>query len=712
MQVPPFILAELMMGAIILAAALFHLVLAWNGVRRRLNLTFVLLAVFVAGEAFAAPLRYLSPSVSDLVLGLKLSQGCIVAYAAALVWFTREYAGFKQTRIPTAITAYIGLVLVLHLTQPYSLLFESISGVQTAPLPGGGIMYIAQGQPNPWLYLGNLVGILTISYVLAGCWRLWRQRELREEAISFSVGIAPLVFFAYPHGVLVNRGLLQPPIYYTFGFLGLVAIMSFDILRNTMRSLALSREVRSNERRWRSLLENVSLMVLVCDRQGRIEYANPFLLRTAEYELSELIGKPFDLLFPPAELAGLQRLFEAGMGGNVSKQIQTGLLTRSKEQRSVLWSNVLLYGKDDELVGVLSVGNDLTERVSAEKARDEAMEQLAALKTQLESENQYLRLEYEGSVDSADFVGKSDAIRYVLRKIGQVASTNATVLIEGDTGVGKELVARAIHKGSPRAQMPFVRVNCAALPSNLIESELFGHERGAFTGADRAKLGRFELAEGGTLLLDEIGGLALDVQAKLLRVLQEGEYDRVGGTKTRKADVRVIASTNRNLRQDVAAGRFREDLYYRLQVFPISVPPLKERREDIPLLVHYFVHRLSQKHGRPVREVPMRVIRQLSEREWPGNVRELENVIERAIITSSGLVLSMPDEVVAGDSKPAAGNGNGSLTLDDVERRHIEQILKQTKGQIAGEGGAAEILGLHPNTLRGRMSKLGVNRPR
>jgi chemotaxis protein methyltransferase CheR len=241
---------------------------------------------------------------------------------------------------------------------------------------------------------------------------------------------------------------------------------------------------------------------------------------------------------------------------------------------------------------------------------------------------------------------------------------------------------------------------------------LFGHERGAFTGADRIRPGRFELAEGGTILLDEIGELALEVQAKLLRVLQEGEYDRVGGTKTRKADVRVIASTNRNLKQDVAAGRFRDDLYYRLQVFPISVPPLKERREDIPQLVQYFVQRLSQKNGRPVREVPMKVIRQLSQREWPGNVRELENVIERAIITSCGPELTLPYDFGADINGPAAEPERESLNLDDVERRHIEQILKRTKGQIAGEGGAAEILGLHPNTLRGRMNKLGVNRPR
>jgi len=711
MNVPPFILAELMIGALILSAAVLHLVLAWHGVRRRLNLTFVVLGLFVACEALSAPLRYLSSSIPGAVLGIKISQGSIVAYAVALVWFTREYAGLKPLKMPVFVTALGFLVLVLHFVLPYGLRFESITGLRPEALPGGGVMFVPQGKIHPWLYVAHLLGILTIGYTLVACVSLWRDKEQRRKAIAFTLGIAPLVLFAYPHGVMVNRELVQPPHYYAFAFLGLVAVMSHDILGDTVRSFALSREVRANERRWQSLLEKVSLLVLGCDKQGRIEYANPFLLETAGFESTDLIGKPFEVLFPDRELPSLRKVFEEAMQGDVQAHMQTGFLTAANTERVILWSNVVLYGHDDEIAGLLSVGDDLTERVSVEKARDEAMAQLAALKEQLEAENQYLRLEYEGSVDSTDFVGKSDAIRYVLHKVAQVASTNVTVLIEGETGVGKELVARAIHNASPRASKPFVRVNCAALPPNLIESELFGHERGAFTGADRSRQGRFELAEGGTLLLDEVGELALDVQAKLLRVLQEGEFDRVGGTKTLKADVRVIASTNRSLRQDVATGRFREDLYYRLQVFPISVPPLRERREDIPLLIHYFVQRLGQKHGRQVKEVPMKVIRQLLEREWPGNIRELENVIERAIITSNGPVLALPSDVAASVTGPVAISSPESLTLDAVERHHIEQILKRTKGQIAGEGGAAEILGLHPNTLRGRMIKLGVKRP-
>ena len=276
------------------------------------------------------------------------------------------------------------------------------------------------------------------------------------------------------------------------------------------------------------------------------------------------------------------------------------------------------------------------------------MKELAALKEQLEAENQYLKLEYLQPVENTDFIGESDAIRYVLHKISQAAPAEVTVLIEGETGVGKELAARAIHRGSPRSKMPFIRVNCAALPGTLIESELFGHEKGSFTGADRNRQGRFELAEGGTLFLDEIGELPLDIQAKLLRVLQEGEFDPVGGTKTREANVRLIAATNRSLRREVAAGRFREDLYSRLMVFPITVPPLRDRRGDIPLLVEHFTQKLSRKHGRHISEIPLRVIQTLTANDWPGNVRELEKVIERAVITSRTETLALPDDSVVG----------------------------------------------------------------
>jgi transcriptional regulator with GAF, ATPase, and Fis domain len=258
--------------------------------------------------------------------------------------------------------------------------------------------------------------------------------------------------------------------------------------------------------------------------------------------------------------------------------------------------------------------------------------------------------------------------------------------------------------------MPFIRVNCAALPVTLIESELFGHEKGSFTGADRSRQGRFELAEGGTLFLDEIGELPMDVQAKLLRVLQEGEFDRVGGTQTRKADVRLITATNRNLRREVEAGRFREDLYFRLFVFPITVPPLRERRGDIPLLIEHFTHMLSRKHGRHISEIPMKLVHALTACDWPGNVRELENVIERAVITSRTETLALPEDFVIPSGAPTAGLNGCLSTLDEIESNYIRQVLEHTRGRISGEAGAARILGMNPSTLRSRMSKLGIGR--
>ena len=336
---------------------------------------------------------------------------------------------------------------------------------------------------------------------------------------------------------------------------------------------------------------------------------------------------------------------------------------------------------------------------------------MAALKEQLELENQYLKLEYLAPIEKTEIIGESDAIRYVLHKISQVASADVTVLIEGETGVGKELVARAIHNGSLRAGKPFIRVNCAALPSTLIESELFGHEKGAFTGADRSRQGRFELAEGGTLFLDEIAELPLEVQSKLLRVLQEGEFDRVGGTKTRKTNVRLITATNRNLKKEVEAGRFREDLYFRILGFPITVPPLRDRRSDIPALIEHFTQRLSRKHGRSITEIPLKVVRQLSAGDWRGNVRELENVIERAVITSPGQTLSLPEDFSI--PQEAVAQKSDQISIDaggDASASTSGRFSLQTRGRVSGEAGAAQLLGINPNTLRSRMAKLGIDR--
>ena len=304
-------------------------------------------------------------------------------------------------------------------------------------------------------------------------------------------------------------------------------------------------------------------------------------------------------------------------------------------------------------------------------------------------------------------VGESAAWRYVVFRLEQVAGTHATVLLLGETGTGKELVARAIHRRSARAANRFVALNCAALPATLVESELFGHERGAFTGAHSSQAGRFEIAHRGTLFLDEVGDLPIELQPKLLRVLQEGQLERLGSTRTVDVDVRVIAATNRDLADEVRQNRFRDDLYYRLNVFPITLPSLRERREDIPLLAQHLANRFARAMPKPIKPIPDSVARALQQYDWPGNIRELENVIQRAIILSSDGVISIND-ISLSAAKPATASVG--TTLEEIERNHIQRMLSTTLWRIEGRRGAAELLGLKPSTLRSRLRKLGIRR--
>ena len=345
----------------------------------------------------------------------------------------------------------------------------------------------------------------------------------------------------------------------------------------------------------------------------------------------------------------------------------------------------------------------------AEKNRQTAessLFEISKLKEQLEVERAYLQEEIKLVYNHEDIVGQSDAINYVFFKVDQIAATDTNVLILGETGTGKELVARAIHGLSLRRERALVKMNCAALPSNLIESELFGHEKGAFTGAQSRRLGRFEVAHRATLFLDEIGELPLELQPKLLQVIQNGEFERLGSSETQKVDVRIIAATNRNLEDEVSKGTFREDLWYRLNIFPISMPPLRERREDIPLLVNFFIDKISKRLGKSIEMVPISVMDALRQYHWPGNVRELENVLERAVINSSGPKLRLVDEL----KKPNKDAAKSGQTLEKVERDYIQQVLEQVQWKVSGKNSASEILGLDRSTLRARMRKLNIRK--
>ncbi|HSE30865.1 MAG TPA: sigma 54-interacting transcriptional regulator [Pyrinomonadaceae bacterium] len=392
-----------------------------------------------------------------------------------------------------------------------------------------------------------------------------------------------------------------------------------------------------------------------------------------------------------------------------------------RQDGKILWLSSkggVIRSPDGSPERILGVNIDITERKLAEESLKSALAEVRQLRDQLHAENVYLQEEIRVASNFDEIIGRSKALEKVLTQAEQVAATNTTVLILGETGTGKELLAHAIHKLSRREKRPLVKINCAALPAPLIESELFGHEKGAFTGAGTRRPGRFEIADGGTIFLDEVGELPLDLQSKLLRVLEEGEFEQVGSSQTRSVDVRVIAATNRNLAEAVNEGTFRSDLYYRLSVFPITVPPLRDRREDIPMLVSHLVKQISLKLGKAIESIPKDVMMALTDYSWPGNIRELRNVIERAAIITQGPTLTLIDRLEGSTSEyqdrdtDALISNSDAETLAQSEYNLILRTLKKVHWRIEGPSGAADLLRVHPSTLRSRMKKLGISRPK
>lgn len=413
---------------------------------------------------------------------------------------------------------------------------------------------------------------------------------------------------------------------------------------------------------------------------------------------------PVIFLTARSDAESIIRGFQAGGVDYISKPFNSWeLLTRVR-------THIDLKLSHDQLRALnLNLENKIQEKTAElQKSLGEltsAYEEISQLKEKLQSENTELREEIKIHKNFDEIIGHNDSLRKVLRQVEQVAGTDATVLITGETGTGKELIARAIYKNSTRKGKAFVKINCASIPATLIESELFGHEKGAFTGALAKKIGRFELAHKGTLFLDEIGELPSELQPKLLRVLQEGEFERIGSNTTIKVDVRIVAATNRNLLDEVHEGRFRSDLFYRLNVFPIHLPALRERKNDIPELVQYFVSRSAEKFNKEIRSIPAVEMKKLHSYNWPGNIRELENIVERAVILSAGSSLEIGDWLF---SREKAKTEEGLKPLEVVEKEYIEKVLQHTNWRIRGDNGAAIILGMKPTTLESRMLKLGI----
>jgi formate hydrogenlyase transcriptional activator len=454
-------------------------------------------------------------------------------------------------------------------------------------------------------------------------------------------------------------------------------------------------------------------------------YVSPSCARITGYEAAEFYRRPTLLgeIILPEDRPRWDEHGARALAGPGAPGLELRIRTKDGQVRWIEHVCNHVTAENGAFGGLRGSNRDVTEKKLSEEKLRGALAEVQRLRERLEADNTYLREQVEPGVEG--MIGQSDVLRYVLSRARQVAPTSSTVLLQGETGVGKELVAHAVHNLSPRRDRPLVKLNCAALPPSLVESELFGHEKGAFTGAVAQRKGRFEVANGSTLFLDEIGELPLELQAKLLRVIQEGEFERVGGTATLKTDVRLVTATNRRLDEEVKAGRFREDLWYRLNVFPITVPPLRQRREDIPQLVQHFVEKHCRKVGRDLLQVSQATMQDLQAHDWPGNVRELEAVVERAVITSTGEALRLGDEMSrsspgapAGTEAPTGGptaaegqTARSARSLAGFERDHILATLERTYWRLEGETGAAALLGMNPSTLRSRMRKHGLRRP-
>ena len=450
--------------------------------------------------------------------------------------------------------------------------------------------------------------------------------------------------------------------------------------------------------------------VIEVDMAGHVDFCNPVAMQMFPDLYQRAVGHPWLADWE----AVLRTLREGGLKPIVREVHFDGKWYQQTIHLVEDAQRVRIYGADitarKKVEEALEKAHHELERQVEERTVElrTALSEIKTMKDQLEAENIYFRQETKMKHRLGGIIGQSDGLKYVLYRAEQVAPANTTVLILGETGTGKELIAAAIHHMSPRKDRLMITVNCAALPSNLIESELFGREKGAFTGADTRQVGRFEIANGSTLCLDEIGELPLEVQAKLLRVIQHNEFERLGSSRTIKVDVRIVATTNRNLEEEILKGRFRQDLYYRLNVFPITVPPLRQRKDDIPQLVEAIIERYAKKLGKQITSVPKKTLKTLQNYPWPGNIRELESVLERAVILCSGPALQLADKLDI-SSPPLSST---IRTLEEMERSQIHKILSETRWRIEGKDGGAAILGLHPSTLRARMHKLGILRPK
>ena len=501
------------------------------------------------------------------------------------------------------------------------------------------------------------------------------------------------------------------------------AIVEYDPDGRFLRTIAMYAEVTDQARaafKYRELYRSTPAMLHTIDADGHIQTVTDHWLQKLGYTREEVLGRPVTDFYSEADRRRFSgsRLAEAinrGEFTNVDRQ----MVTRDGRVLDIVMSSISHRDSRGNVDRLLMASKAVTERKRAERRLRRTLAENARLREELEQERDYLREEVNIAMNLGRIVGTSPALRRMLKQVEAVAGTPATVLLQGESGVGKELVAHAIHARSPRSEGPLVKVNCASIPKELFESEFFGHVKGAFTGAHRDRVGRFQLADGGTIFLDEVGEIPMELQGKLLRVLQESEFERVGDDVTRSVDVRVIAATNRDLERQIVEGHFREDLFYRLSVFPIEVPPLRERGDDVIQLAQEFLKKTCKDFGRQPMTLTRGQANKLRTYDWPGNVRELKNVIERAVILTRGNVLrleaSLPEAASdRPEARAAAVAGSEFLTeqeMREFQKKNTIAALRQANWRVSGSGGAADLLGIKPTTLADRIRTLGIRKP-
>ena len=602
-------------------------------------------------------------------------------------WFIAYYTGYRNKIFLWSLTALFTLFGIVNFFTPYSLLYGEITEMTTMTFLGETLTHVI-GAPSLWT---NLTALAIFSILPFGYYAGYQQFRRGDKKMAKSFLLIFSVFLlAYIQDILLVMVLkFEMPATTDFVPMIFMVLMSNRLNRTLLQHIQIKKELVKNEKRWRTLLEHVELLVIGIDRDRIITYINPCALMVLGCEREEALGRAW---FPNFLALKEQERVQETFQQEFQPRFTNAILTKQGAERVVTWANVALYDHEGQQEGTLSVGKDMTEKLQDEQALKAAYAEVEALKNRLQEENVYLQEEITRDHNFQEILGQSSVLKYVLKRVEQVAASDTLVLLEGETGVGKELFARAIHQHSARRDRPLIKVNCAAIPANLLESELFGHEKGAFTGAEKHRKGRFELADGGTLFFDELGELPAELQPKLLHVLQEGEFERIGGEQTLKVNVRIIAATNRDLKQEVEAGRFREDLYYRLRIYPLSIPPLRQRHGDLPLLVNAFVQQYARKHGKQIDQVPANTLTMLEQYHWPGNVRELQNVIERAVIITRGAVLHIPLSFLEfGLDEAQSPQQETIVPLTEIERNYIIKILQGCHWKVEGENGAATL---------------------